>query len=279
MKSRRESVCLPEILAVTRDEGEEQSRAGGSPAGSDIVSVYLEGGPRYRLGDVTYEFNPPIALLLPAGCYDGDQQEGTVHGIFTLFNGHRLLMNVPAPESCVMVSMGKESVTVPYLKELFPADARELERILGAIAEITDVGLTGRMHAGSLLLRAIAKYCEADTRAGAQGVHREAMRLRRLIEEWAFENVALSKVYAELNLSAAHAGVLFKDAYGTSPVAYRTQLRLWRARELLISSRLNVGQVAYEVGYTDPMYFSRVFHKAFGTTPSSLVYNFGNTRK
>ncbi len=52
-----------------------------------------------------------------------------------------------------------------------------------------------------------------------------------------------------------------------------------RARELLISSQLNVSEVAFEVGYSDPLYFSRIFRKHFNVTPSSLIGDFMNARK
>ena len=71
----------------------------------------------------------------------------------------------------------------------------------------------------------------------------------------------MADVYSHLDLSSAHAGVLFRAAFGASPVAYRSQLRLRRARELLVSSQLNVAQVALAVGFTDALYFSRVFRK------------------
>ena len=103
--------------------------------------------------------------------------------------------------------------------------------------------------------------------------------MRQLLEAKAFEDVALGTLYKELDLSPAHAEVLFRRAYGAAPVAYRTRMRLRRARELLVSSQLNVSQTARAVGFRDPLYFSRLFRKAFGSTPSGLIRDLSNVRK
>ena len=53
--------------------------------------------------------------------------------------------------------------------------------------------------------------------------------------------------------------------------------RLNLARELIIRNRLthnmNISEIAYEVGFNDPKYFTRCFTKHFGTTPSSMMEN------
>jgi DNA-binding response OmpR family regulator len=47
-------------------------------------------------------------------------------------------------------------------------------------------------------------------------------------------------------------------------------IRLQKARLLLQTTRMNVSEVAYECGFDDPKYFSRVFSEVFGTPPSAL---------
>jgi signal transduction histidine kinase/ligand-binding sensor domain-containing protein/CheY-like chemotaxis protein len=52
-----------------------------------------------------------------------------------------------------------------------------------------------------------------------------------------------------------------------------TSLRLKRAAQLLHLPDKNISDVAYEVGFNDPKYFSRIFRKYFGTTPTEYVNN------
>ena len=54
-----------------------------------------------------------------------------------------------------------------------------------------------------------------------------------------------------------------------TPQRYLTDIRLNQAKELLISSSLNVGEIAAIVGYENALYFSRVFRKYAGLSPSA----------
>jgi len=58
-----------------------------------------------------------------------------------------------------------------------------------------------------------------------------------------------------------------KALTGKSIVAYLRSYRLQKGRELLRTSAKNISEVAYEVGFSDPAYFSRLFSKEFGVPP------------
>ena len=53
-----------------------------------------------------------------------------------------------------------------------------------------------------------------------------------------------------------------------TPSRFIRSVRLHKAKELLQTSELNISEIAYEVGFSDPNYFSRAFHKEFGKAPS-----------
>ncbi|MEZ4777388.1 MAG: two-component regulator propeller domain-containing protein [Bacteroidia bacterium] len=57
---------------------------------------------------------------------------------------------------------------------------------------------------------------------------------------------------------------------GESPIRYIQKIRLKKAKELLLTSELNVSEIAYEVGFSDPNYFARAFSKEFGIPPSAV---------
>lgn len=60
----------------------------------------------------------------------------------------------------------------------------------------------------------------------------------------------------------------FRSNVGKSPSAFLTDFRIRQACSLLADSSLSVSSVAYSVGYSDNLYFSKVFHKIKGVTPS-----------
>lgn len=59
----------------------------------------------------------------------------------------------------------------------------------------------------------------------------------------------------------------FKALTGTSSSRYIRRFRLQKARQLLEESDLHIGQVAYEVGFSDPSYFTKSFTSEFGKSP------------
>lgn len=72
---------------------------------------------------------------------------------------------------------------------------------------------------------------------------------------------------------------LFKKETGLSPLEYMTELRMRKAKSLLTSScarNFSVSEVAYQCGYVDPLYFSRVFRKYTGICPSMLSEQYQN---
>ncbi|MDF2669990.1 MAG: transcriptional regulator [Paenibacillus sp.] len=74
-------------------------------------------------------------------------------------------------------------------------------------------------------------------------------------------------VAARLALSPGYFSVLFKQYTGFTPVEYVMRLRMDRAKQLLMNSDMPVRRIAEEVGYTDPLYFTRLFTRETGISP------------
>lgn len=65
----------------------------------------------------------------------------------------------------------------------------------------------------------------------------------------------------------------FKRYTGKTPQQYIGEIRVNKAKELLYSSALTCGEIAQSIGYSDPLYFGRVFKQAVGVSP--LAYRKG----
>ena len=62
-----------------------------------------------------------------------------------------------------------------------------------------------------------------------------------------------------------------KALTNTSTSIFIRRIRLNKAKEMLEKGELNVSEVAYEVGFKNPKYFSQTFSEEFGFPPSKLV--------
>jgi len=72
----------------------------------------------------------------------------------------------------------------------------------------------------------------------------------------------------KLNLSANYLGDLIKKETGKSPQKHIQFKMIETAKKMLLQSKKNVSQIAYELGFEYPQYFSRMFKKNTGVTPN-----------
>jgi len=86
-------------------------------------------------------------------------------------------------------------------------------------------------------------------------------------------NISLDEVAKEINMSYHYFSKFFKDSIGKNFVDYLTDLRIEKSKELLKGELVSVKEVCYQVGYSDPNYFSKIFKKTTGTTPTEYREN------
>lgn len=82
-------------------------------------------------------------------------------------------------------------------------------------------------------------------------------------------NIKVADISNELGLNASYLGSLFKRYYNTSPKSYLVNYRVEKACELMWDNKKNIGEIAYSVGYSDPLLFSKMFKKIKGVSPTA----------
>ena len=95
-------------------------------------------------------------------------------------------------------------------------------------------------------------------------------RTVRFLETHFAQPILLEQLTELSHLSASRFAHLFREQLGVSPQKYLETLRLERAMRLLSITTLSVEQVALEVGYGDPFYFSKRFSKHAGKSPRAF---------
>lgn len=81
------------------------------------------------------------------------------------------------------------------------------------------------------------------------------------------QDVSLTEMAKHADLSVSHFSYLFKQQTGYSPTDYFIHLKMQRACTMLLLTRKAIREIAYEIGYDDPYYFSRIFKKVIGLSP------------
>lgn len=99
-------------------------------------------------------------------------------------------------------------------------------------------------------------------------------KAKQYIEEhYSDSALSVEDLCTYLNVSATYFSTMFKKAVGMSFVSYLTQVRLDHAVELLNNTEDKSYIIAEKVGYTEPNYFSYVFKKKYGISPSKYRTN------
>lgn len=84
------------------------------------------------------------------------------------------------------------------------------------------------------------------------------------------EEISLNSVAAEVGMSPSYFSSIFSREVGQTFVEYLTEIRMDKAKELLMCSSMKTSEIGYEVGYKDPHYFSYIFKKTQKCTPKEF---------
>ncbi len=108
--------------------------------------------------------------------------------------------------------------------------------------------------------------------AGARKAHRHDDAVISDVQSWIALNYDREHVVSEMvihsGLSERTFSRRFRAATGYSSIEYVQTLRIEEAKQALITEDRAVDDIAYDVGYTDPTHFRRLFKRLAGTTPS-----------
>ncbi|XVK96961.1 AraC family transcriptional regulator [Staphylococcus nepalensis] len=89
-------------------------------------------------------------------------------------------------------------------------------------------------------------------------------------------NIMIVDVADYVNVTRSHLFRLFKKNLNCSPKAYLTYIRMYHASQLLIHSNILINEIARQVGYKDPLLFSKSFTKHFKISASEYRNQFAN---
>ncbi len=230
--------------------------------------LLTSGEVRFAADGEVMRLSAPFVLSVPAG---------VIHGFTFSARAEGMVLTIPIPS--LPDVLGPASAFAGQLAQVtYMVASGSMVQIFIAIYQEYNAANLGR----SLLLRALAvqviatfaralpvdeigKVQASDSRVSAF----ESLLQTHLREGWRVQDFA-----AALSMSARHLSRLCQAARGVPATKLIEAAILREGCRMLVYTRMPVALVAYELGFDDPSYFSRVFRRAFGQTPNAYRSRF-----
>lgn len=138
-------------------------------------------------------------------------------------------------------------------------EVKEMERRLDSCMDLEQLLSLGLCCCRQMIETCIAGKTEKNSRAVRKVQHYLGQHVR--------EEINLDKIASQVGLTGAYISTIFKKETGMTLTSYLIQLRIERAKELIRNTDKTINEIAYEVGYVDARYFSKLFIKTVGIKP------------
>jgi two-component system response regulator YesN len=118
------------------------------------------------------------------------------------------------------------------------------------------------------LRKQIQKLLEVVVLARGARKYKIVEKAQKYLEENYAEDLGLERVAKHLDISPCYFSSIFKEVTNVSFSDYLMEVRMGKAKELLADPQFTISEVSYKVGFNDPAYFSRVFKREVGRSPT-----------
>lgn len=163
-----------------------------------------------------------------------------------------------------------------YEHRLFrPSDVKEFESIFDRAAALYVAKAPNyEIVCAALVMQLLSMLVvtdDADKPSAKNSSHKELIyNAIRFMQTNIREPFSIKK-YAKLcAMSESRFSTLFKEIVGTSPLRFFTRIKLEQAHYLLSDTTVSVKEIATQIGFDDEFYFSRLFHKYNGVSPTQF---------
>lgn len=226
--------------------------------------IYIVSGNfEYETASGVVELNPDQILYIPVNCLHtlrNKADEGCISCIH--FNpiygehGFEYIMNNLKTQPLTVVNAGAGRT----YHDLFARCADEVNRL----SPYRDALLTTMFR--ELWLR----LCELWRQPLNDTLSRRMQKMTAYLNKHFAENITRSTLARKFGLTPEHVNALFRKELGITPTRYIHYCRVYKAYSLIFDNGFSVKEAAEAVGFYDQFYFSRIFKRVTGRSPSEL---------
>ncbi len=239
------------------------------------VAIVLQEGV-LELNGRNHRFCPPEVVILPPLSW---HREGALqsrpYSCLWLNGGAEVLMGI------VSRHQPRQGWDTPWVKHLFGNSVQRLinplesKEVVESLRKDRAAFENFRAHLLAVLaeLQCISAPSRSVPHAYSSANKDTFEHVRRFINGNLHRSITLSDIAHMIHLSPCYLNRLFHEQHGEPIHSYLLRLRMEKAMKLLLSTDLPVKEIARQVGFPDPLYFSRRFRSRFGYAPSKVGRN------
>lgn len=154
---------------------------------------------------------------------------------------------------------------------LFKGDI-ECERLLQGVIRtyFQTKDILTRMELNNLLVSFLLHIIHSGEKKQTRSYSKRITEMIHYIDDNLFDTLDLEDLADKCNLSVSRFKHLFKEETGIPPAEYIIRKKVEKAQELIEKQELSIKDIAYDLGFSSPAYFSTVFKQYNGYSPTSL---------
>ena len=212
---------------------------------------FIEGNSDYIYGDKTFSAAPDTVLFLP--------------------KGEKYLINRYSTAQCIYIDFltVKDEEFSPFAKKYQnTAQFRDVFLSLLSLYKQKRIGYEAEMMSLLYKLISMIQIAERTLYFPDAKYQKIADAVDYIRKNYNSGQIKISHLASMSKMTTRYFGELFYVFFGMSPKEYIIQMQLETAKNLLISSSASVSEVAETCGFSDVYYFSKMFKKELGETPS-----------
>jgi AraC-like DNA-binding protein len=263
-------LCVTHTGRFDHVQGHYVRRPHGTP--EHILIVCLNGAGRGHTAGAGWSLRGSEGVILPPG--QPHDYAADADSPWTLIWFH--FVGAWADEYVRMVGgTGRQHKFAVHDVDVLVEAFEECHRyVVGGYTDADLVGLSTSFARLLGLCRTLQRPANARRRLAEDRV----LRTIRYMRENLGRTITLGELAGAARLSVPHYSALFKRQMSCSPVEFLTRLRLQKACERFGQSNESIAEIAYALGFADPLYFSRVFRRQMGITATEYRARAGWTR-
>ena len=152
---------------------------------------------------------------------------------------------------------------------IVPAAGDALRQSLLDIYKARGADYPSAVRMAGYLQAALGLLMDSGPRKGEDPLSMYARQGAAFLQQNYSRSITVEDAAKQAGVSRSYLYRAFQAEFGCSPSAYLIRYRIQRACQLLRHSNLSIDAVAASVGFQDPFYFSRAFHRETGRSPSA----------